>query len=57
MPGKKGIGSSGGGLRARIASWESLKGGSPIGTRDYKIQGDTYHKPGSQNPRKGGTGN
>jgi hypothetical protein len=55
---RKGNGASGGGLKARVKDWENLKGGSLSGPNTYYISGsgETYHKPGSQNPRKGGTG-
>jgi hypothetical protein len=57
-PGSKGNHASGGGLVARVKDWQALKGGSPVGPNSYRVteSGSTYHKPGSQNPRKGGPG-
>lgn len=59
----KGDGKAGGGLAARIKGWENLEGQKiPAGPRSYRCAdgngktGATYHKPGSQNARKGGRG-
>lgn len=56
MPTRKGDGASGGGLAARIRGWETLTNATPIGRNSKKIQDLTYHRPGSQNSRKGGRG-
>ena len=50
---QKGNGVSGGGLKARINDWENIKG-VPAGKFSILVGGMLYHKPGSQNPRKGG---
>lgn len=47
----KGNNVSGKGLLGRVADWYKM-GGSGAGP--VVINGMTYHKPGSQNPRKGG---
>jgi hypothetical protein len=55
MPAKKGNGKAGGGLTARIAVWQLE---SPTGyvRNGNGVQNVNHHKPGSQNPNKGGVG-
>lgn len=55
MANRKGSGKAGGGLIARIAVWQSE---SPNGyvRNGNGVQNVNHHRPGSQNPRKGGPG-
>lgn len=56
MTNRKGDGAAGGGLAARIKDWEGLPKATPVGPNSKKIDGLTFHRPGSQNSRKGGRG-
>jgi hypothetical protein len=55
---QKGTGVSGKGLQARIIDWENIRGvGGGHNTKLVMSPSGRlmcYHKPGSQNPRKGG---
>jgi len=54
--GNHGEGAAGGGLKARIGAWEKMTGATNITPTAKKIGGLTFHRPGSQNSRKGGRG-
>jgi len=52
---KKGNGKAGGGLKARVKAWE-LETPTGFARNGNGVMNMRYHRPGSQNPRKGGTG-
>ncbi len=54
-PGSRGMGKSGGGLVARIATWEA-ETPNGYGKNGNGVPNMRHIKPGSQNPRKGGKG-
>lgn len=57
MTKQKGTGVAGGGLAARIKDWEALRGdGATASGRTKMVMSMAYHRPGSQNSRKGGRG-